>query len=525
MLSYRISRSRSLVAALFVLFFITPSPVHGQAPPLEGLDAYIADVLSAFEVPGVAVAVVKDGEVVLAEGYGVRALGQPEEVDAQTLFGIASNSKAFTATALGMLVEEGKLGWDDPVIQHLPWFQMWDPYVTRELTVRDLLVHRSGLGLGAGDLLWWPPTTYEPDEIVRRLRYVRPETSFRSTYAYDNVLYIAAGELIEAVSGQTWDAFIQTRILDPLGMTATSPSPVAPGPGKNVAVTHAPVDGEVRAVPPYTAANANAAAGIHANAEDIAKWLIVQLDSGRVGPDRRIFSPATTRELWTLVTPMPISPPAPALAPLQTDYRGYALGFEVRAYRGYKLVTHTGGLPGFVSRVAMIPDLKLGVAVFTNQESGEAFNAITFGILDRFLGAEHDWIGAFKETRARYQASVEAAEAEIAARRDSTARPSLPLASYAGTYTDAWYGDVVISQDGDGLDIRFANTPWLVGDLVPWQHDTFVARWHDRAVRADAFVTFYLTPAGEIKEVLMEAVSPATDFSFDFHDLLLKPAR
>ena len=500
-----------------------PAALHAQPEFPSDLDAYVTDVLRTFEVRGAAVAVGKDGRVVLARGYGVRALGQPAPVDDRTLFGIASNSKAFTAVALGMLVEDGKIEWDAPVTRYLPWFQMWDPYVTRELTVRDLLVHRSGLGLGAGDLLWWPPTSYNEEDIVRRLRYVKPATSFRSSYAYDNVLYITAGQLVEAVSGQTWAAFVRERILQPLGMTDTSPSPVGPADGANVAVTHAPVEGSVRAVPPFLADNADAAAGIHSNAHDIAKWLVVQLDSGRVGPNGRIFSPDVTRELWSLVTPIPVRPPSPSLAPLATDYYGYGLGFFVQAYRGRKLVTHTGGLPGFVSRVAMIPGEKLGVAVLTNQESGAAFNAIAYRILDHFLGAEpHDWLGAYKALVDRSAAGIARREAEIAAARDSTARPSLPLAAYAGTYTDDWYGDVEIVQEGEGLVIRFTKTPWLVGDLVPWQHDTFVARWHDRSVRADAFVTFDLTPRGEIEEVKMEAVSPATDFSFDFHDLSLR---
>src|SRR2546425_6411012 len=230
-------------------------------------DAYVARSMKQFEVPGLAIAVVKDGKVVLAKGYGVRRLGDSARVDERTLFGIASNTKAFTATAIGILVEEGKLQWDAPVVNYLPWFQMYDPFVTRELTIRDLLVHRSGLGLGAGDLLWWPTSTYDRKEVARRLRYIKPATSFRSAYAYDNVLYLAAGQVIETVSGQSWEDFVQSRILARVGMTgstvrhssAAAGGAGGGGGGGHVPTPHAPIDGKVRAIAPFTSDNTNPA--------------------------------------------------------------------------------------------------------------------------------------------------------------------------------------------------------------------------------------------------------------------------
>src|SRR6266542_822040 len=206
------ARTFIVAALLFISAFTLPARSDAQQLPAD-LDAYVTRAMSAFEVPGVSLAIVKDGKVVVAKGYGVRKLGEPAPVDARTLFGIASNTKAFTATALGLLVEEKKIEWDAPVVRYLPAFAMWDPYVTRELTVRDLLVHRSGLGLGAGDLLWWPPSNYSRPEIARRLRFIQPATSFRSAYAYDNVLYLVAGELIETVTGQSWEDFVLSRIL------------------------------------------------------------------------------------------------------------------------------------------------------------------------------------------------------------------------------------------------------------------------------------------------------------------------
>jgi CubicO group peptidase (beta-lactamase class C family) len=503
-----------------------PAPAPAPALPRD-LDAYVARVMRDFEVPGIGLAIVKDGGVVLARGYGVRTLGDPAPVDERTLFGIASNTKAFTATALGLLVEEGKLQWDAPVINYLPWFQMYDPFVTRELTIRDLLVHRSGLGLGAGDLLWWPTSTYDRKDVARRLRYIKPATSFRTAYAYDNVLYSVAGEVIEAVSGQTWEDFVGTRILARVGMTGSSVRHSGAAAGGNVATPHAPIEGRVRPVAPFASDNTNPAGGINASATDIAKWMIVQLDSGRLGEGPRLFSQRTARELWSIVTPLRTGTPPPELAALRANFAGYALGFFVRDYRGQKMVWHTGGLPGYVSRISLIPDQKLGIAVLTNQESGEAFEAISWRLLDHFLGAPApvtDWAAAYRTLKLRGDSAVAAQERTAAAARDTASRPSLPLAKYAGTYRDAWYGDVSIALENGKLVMRFSHTPSLTGDLEHFQYDTFIARWRDRELRADAYVTFALKPDGSIDQVKLAAVSPATDFSFDFQDLLLVPA-
>lgn len=514
-----------VVAAVF-LAALAAAPL-AQAPPAAppDLDASVARVLKAFDVPGLGLAIVKDGRVVVAKGYGVRTLGEPAPVDAKTLFGIASNTKVFTATALGLLVEEGRIEWDAPVIRYLAWFQMWDPYVTRELTVRDLLVHRSGLGLGAGDLLWWPPSTYNRQAIARRLRFIPPATSFRYAYAYDNVLYLIAGEVIEAVSGRSWEDFVSARILQKVGMTGSNVRHSAAVAGGNIAATHARVDGVVRPIKPFDSDNTNPAGGINASADDMAKWMNVLVGGGRLADGTRLFSERTARELTTLVTPIPIADPPPELAPLRTNFRGYALGLNLHDYRGKKVVTHTGGLPGYVSKVTLVPELELGVAVLTNQESGEAFSSLTWLIVDHYLGAPRfDWVSAYEKLRARQEAAVIEAEKKAAASRDAASRPSLPLARYAGTYIDAWYGDVEIAHENGKLAMRFTQTPSLVGDLEHWQHDTFIVRWRDRELRADAYVTFALDPDGNVEQAKMRAVSPATDFSFDFQDLLLKPA-
>ncbi len=523
--SARPNRRHPLLLVVFATFLaatIGAAQTKPAAPP--DLDADVMRAMKTFEVPGVAITIVKDGQTVVAKGYGVRKLGEPAPVDSRTLFGIASNTKLFTATALGLLVEEGKIEWDAPVVRYLPAFQMWDPYVTRELTVRDLLVHRSGLGLGAGDLLWWPASTYDRKEVARRLRFIQPATSFRSAYAYDNVLYLVAGEVIEAISGQSWEDFVSRRILARVGMTGSNVRHSAANAGGNIATPHAPVNGSVRPVKPFDSDNTNPAGGINSSAEDMARWLIVQLAHGQLADGSRLVSEATWQQLTTIVTPMPIVAAPPELAALHPNFRGYALGLDVRDYRGRKALMHTGGLPGYVSRVMMIPDERLGIAVLTNQESEAAFDAIALRIADHYLAAPPmDWIDAYEKVMARLKNSTAAAEGKTASARNTASKLSLPLSKYAGTYEDAWYGNIVVAQEGEKLVMRFSHTPDLVGDMEHWQYDTFAVRWRNRELRADAFVTFSLTPDGSIDSAKMKAMSPTTDFSFDFQDLLLKP--
>ena len=528
------ARSTRLVRAVRIALVATPIIASSFAaqktgPRTESLteqtvDSLVARALKTFPTPGVAVVVIQDGKVVVAKGYGVRKIGESQLVTPRTRFGIASNTKVFTATALGLLVEEGKLEWDAPVIRYLPQFAMYDPFVTRELTVRDLLVHRSGLGLGAGDLLWWPASTYSRREIMRRLRYIKPATSFRSAYAYDNVLYLVAGEVIEAVSGMPWERFVDERILRRVGMTNSTTRHADAALAGDVAATHAVLDGSLTAIAPMASDNTNPAGGINSGAEDMAKWVLTQLDSGRLADGSRLFQAATARQLQTPVTPMPSGSPPAWLAPLASDFSFYALGLDVSTYRGRKVLHHTGGLPGYLSSVAFIPSARAGVVVLTNDES-MTFLALTWALMDRALriGPAHDWIAGFDSLRAAQGRMLAAAGASAQASRDSLSRPSLSMDRYAGDYEDAWYGDIAIANENAKLVIRFSRTPQLVGDLLPWQHDTFLVRWRDRELRADAYLTFMLTPDGRIDEAKIVPASPEVDFSFDFQDLLLKP--
>jgi CubicO group peptidase (beta-lactamase class C family) len=510
-------RSSFAISSTAVLLF-TAAFAHAQAT----LDAVVEQARQAFEVPGIAVAVVKDGRVVMSKGYGVRKLGSPDPVTPQSLFRIASNTKAFTTAALAMLVDEGKLHWDDRVVDRMPAFQMYDPYVTREMTIRDLLTHRSGLGLGAGDLMFWPATDFTRDEIIRRIRFLKPASSFRSRYAYDNLLYLVAGQLVPLITGKSWEQFVRERIFDPLGMAHTNASTRALIAAADVAAPHARAGGKLVTLQQTDHDNNAPAGSINSCVEDLAKWMLLQLSRGG-----KLFSAARSKEMWSGQTILPIEDlpkGAPAsLAAVQPQFNSYGLGWMLRDYRGHKMVYHTGVLAGYVSRTTLIPDLNLGIVVLTNQEEPGAHAAIAYTVLDHYLGAPpSDWVQAFHQLAKIETAEGEAEAARSGGKRNAESRPSLPPASYAGRYRDPWYGDVVIENRGGKLSISFTHTKQLTGDLDHWQYDTFVARWHDRTLGADAYVTFALNADGSIAGAKVEPVSPLTDFSFDFQDLALR---
>ena len=501
-------------------------PLLAQSAPPADIDAYVGQVMKTFDVPGLSVAIVKDGKVVLAKGYGVRKLGSPTPVDENTLFGIGSNTKAFTTAALASLVDEGKISWDDRVYERLPGFQMYDPYVSHEMTIRDLLTHRSGMGLGEGDLLFWPHTTFTREDIIYRLRFMKPASSFRSRFAYDNLLYMTAGQIIPAVSGKSWDDYVRERILLPLGMKTTNLGNAEFKPGDNYAWPHSKVDGKLQTVGFVNLDNAGPAGSINSSAAEMAKWVLLQLNHGKFpGGENRLFSERQSREMWAAQTILPAGGRSGPLVGLNSKFAAYALGWGLRDYHGRKMVGHTGGVSGFVSRVMLVPEENLGVVILTNAESGSAFDSILFHLLDHYLGlAPTDWVAAYKAEDE--QGEKEAAEImkEQEKGRAPDSKPSLPLGRYAGVYNDAWYGPVTIRMENGKLVFTLDHTPKAVGDLQHWQYDTFKAHWRDRTIE-DAFLTFTMKADGAIDHFTMLAVSPLADFSFDYQDLYFTPAK
>lgn len=511
----------SISFLLFAAFTTTAQVISsGQ------IDSLAVLTLKTFDVPGIAVGIIKDGKLIHAKGYGVRSLRTMQKVDENTLFGIASNSKAFTTAALGMLVDEGKLKWDDRVTDYIPEFKMYDPYVTEAFTIRDLLTHRSGLGLGAGDLMMFPDSNnFTKKDIIHNLRYLKAVSSFRSKYDYDNNLYIVAGEVLARVSGSSWEDFIEQRIMQPLGMT-TSRASINRLPNKNnIVMPHAPVNGKVTTIDIEWSETANAAGGIVSNITDLSKWLIMQMDKGRYGDNKKMFSEEVHHDFWAPQTIINVGAPGP----YNTHFASYGLGWFLSDVKGYKQVSHTGGLAGIVTQVTLIPELKLGIVVLTNQQSGAAFTAITNTIKDSYLGIKgadrvkqmHDRV---LKNDAEAKKITDSIWAGIAEQQKNTAVKA-DLNKYLGTYSDQWFGDVTISIKNGQAWFASKRSPKLAGILLAFKGNSFVAKWNDRSMDADAFVKFVLDENGMASGFKMAAISPLTDFSFDFQDLEFKRVK
>jgi CubicO group peptidase (beta-lactamase class C family) len=503
-----------------LLPLISSAQKSAQLPP--GLDKYIEQVRATFEVPGISVSIVKDGKVLLAKGYGIKKAGGKDPVDGNTLFSIASNSKAFTTTALAILVEEGKLKWDDRVIQYLPWFAMADSYVGTHLTIRDLLVHQSGLQSYSGDLMLFPPSAYSRREILEKLPKIPLVHDFRTTYAYDNILYLAAGEIIKSLSGMEWEDFIKSRIFDKVGMPGSISRYSQYTKQPNISAAHDRINGTIQPLDMDLNIGdaSDPAGGILSNANDIANWMITQLDSGRTPAHGQLFKPAATKELWKMVRPIPVAKIPKGFEPAQMDYFGYALGFRTYNYQRYKVVGHGGKLNGFVSQVAMVPDLKLGITVLTNQESAAAYWAIIYHVLDYYeKNKPYDWLKVYKKEHDRDLAKNKAELRKNTITADSTAKFNLPLSKLTGNYKDDVYGDVILSAAGQGMVMEFKQLPYLIADLKYFQYNTFIATFRNKGMKADAYVSFSLNAGGTVDQVKMKIIDPDSDITF--YDVLL----
>jgi CubicO group peptidase (beta-lactamase class C family) len=485
---------RRIVAALVVCACVTAVPVRSpatEAPTVffsPAFDAYVAQEMKDWDVPGVSISIVKDGKT-YAKGYGVRAVGRPEPVDDKTLFAIGSSSKAFTVAALGMLVDEKKLAWDDHVTDRLSSFRMYDPYVTREITIRDLLTHRAGLT--RGDALWYG-SELSRDEIVRRIRYIKPSYSFRSKFEYNNLMFLTAGQIIPAVTGESWDAFVRERLLVPLGMVSTSTTISALANQPDVAQPHESIDGGKAQVIHYRRIDNIAPAGaINSNAVDMAHWMQLLLDGGTYG-GHRLLQPATLAEMFTPQTIMPLQFPWTLYAPA-SHFLDYGLGWILFDYRGHKAIQHAGNIDGMSALVSLLPDQHLGVTILTNKGDDFLPNAVMYRVFDDVLGGAQDDQGAviLKTFRAVFEPML-AAQKNAEAKRVLGTHPSLPLARYAGTYRNELYGDATVTRDGEGLYYHLLGTS---GKLEHWNYDTFRVLVDPTAGKPT--ITFALDATGE----------------------------
>lgn len=466
--------------------------------PLAGFDAYVSQAVKDWQVPGLAVAIVKDDSMVFARGYGVRAIGTHDTVDTHTLFALGSTTKAFTAMAVALMVDAGKLRWDGPVASYVPGFVLRDPYVTHELRLRDLLTHE--LGFADPEYVWYGSDQTLAD-MIRRLRYLPPETSFRSHFAYNNVGYAAAGLIAGIANRSSWDDLVRTRILGPLGMSEA----VMTGPelrGKaNVTRPHSYVDDTLRTLPESSQQLADPiapAGSMYSNVLDMAKWLRFLLDSGRVD-GRRLVSDTAFAEIMrpqVLVGRDEFYPTAKLTNP---NFIAYGLAWFLEDYRGEKVAFHTGSIDGLVAIVGLMPARRLGLVVLANRDHAEVRHALMYRIFDSYLGPpRRDWSTEMRAMYQKVQDSVKVAEKEADTKRVRSTKPSLALAGYAGNYADSLYGSVTVLLERGRLVL--APSAFLTSDLEHWNYDTFRARYRNRWL-GTSMVTFRLAADGTVSAV------------------------
>jgi len=516
---------KALFSLLLVLIMV---PTWGQLSITE-IDKLVEDAMQKFTVAGVAVGVVKDGEIIHAKGYGLKSVETGEKVNEHTSFAIASNTKAFTSAALAILVEEGHLSWQDRVIDHIPEFKMYNDYVTQNFNIQDLLTHRSGLGLGAGDLQFWPSgSDFTMADLLTNFQYFEPTSAFRTKYDYDNVLYVVAGELIKRVSGQSWESFVKQRILAPLGMENSCTLPVSMTKLANLATPHLAVDGKLKTIAwhEHDPDKMNGALGaVLSNADDLCSWMLVHLNGGKYGEklENQLFSEASQREMWTIHTTIPVRPSSR----YNPHFSGYGLGWRLSDMNGKMSVSHTGDLSGMLSKTIMIPDLELGVVVLTNSYYGGEglFSAVSQSIVDSYLGLDdYGWTDRYL---ASYQASADGTTAEVErvwlavdAANDDHINPD----DFIGIYEDRWFGKVKIYLKDQQLWFSSFRSPALTGSMYFYKANAFVVKWENRELDADAFAIFSLDEEGQAIRIHMKGIAPDIDFSYDFQDLDLQRA-
>lgn len=457
---------KKLLPCLFLLALV---PAYAQITDatIKEFDAYVEKSRNLFQIPGLAVTVVKDGKVLLKKGYGVRQSGLPQPVDAQTLYACASTTKAMTATCMAILVDEGKVKWDDPVINYLPDFQLYDPFVTRELKIRDLFTHNTGVG--NADFLW--SFMQIPSEaVIEKMKLVKPSYSTRSSFIYQNIFYVVAGEIIERVSGQPWETFIKKRIFEPLQMTRTFPL-LRQVKDPNQSQPHYFYDNSIQVIQRTSADAVGPAGSVWSCVDDMSKWALCMLDSSKYAGGR-LIKPTTWMELFkpqVMVTPAQFYPTAKLTKP---NWTTYSLGWFQQDYQGRKINYHTGSLAGETAMHAQLPSERLAIYIFGNLDHAELRHALLFKAFDHFaLGGSRDWSAEVFDLYKKQTETNEQQVKKFESERVPNTKPTLELAAYAGTYTDPLYGELTVAVQGNSLMVSVNNV--AKATLEHWHYDTF----------------------------------------------------
>ncbi|MDC3253123.1 serine hydrolase [Crocinitomicaceae bacterium] len=503
--------------AAFILFLT--SSILAQELSSEQIDSIVNSAMHTSPHAGVAVVIVKDGKIIHEKGYGVTSVKTKEKVDEHTRFGIASNSKAFTATALAMLVDAGKIDWNDKVIDYLPEFKTYDPFVTANYTITDLLCHRSGLGLGAGDLMWFPDgNDYTMEEILGNFQYQTSKSSFRTKYDYNNLMFIVAGEIVARVSGMSWSDFIENEIMKPLDMNESAGKQKRLKNQNNVAVPHSLIEGKLVPLSHMEITQGEAAAGIYASVHDLGAWMVLNLNNG-TWKNRKIVSEKNHNFMWRPHTNINFN--TTPKGHYKSKFKAYGLGWSVDDYNGYTVIGHGGGLPGMLSKTRMIPEIGVGVVVLTNAApGGYSYEMISRSIIDGYLGIEKvDWVTLASNWISQNQEKEDSVLNAVSAVVQTAKYSEADLEAIVGTYTDSWFGNITISLDHETLYIKSERSPKLSGEILYYNDSKFVINWEYTDMECSAFAYFSYDENGKANEITMEGISPNIDFSFDFHDL------
>ena len=501
----------------WIILIISSSNVFSQKInelDIEQLEEYIETARNEWNIPGIALAIVKDGKTVFAKGFGLLEEGSKDKVNENTIFGIASNTKAFTAASLAILVDQGKINWNDKVQKYIPWFQLYDPYVSANMTIKDLLSHRSGLKTFSGDLIWYA-SNHSRKEIIRRARYLQPKYGFREQFGYSNIMFLAAGQIVESVTDTTWDNYVDYHFFQPLGMKRTGITISKFKNQKNIAKAHNLIDEKNIVIPFVNWYNIAPAGGINSSVSEMAEWIKMQLNRGELN-GKRYFSEKVSYDMWQTVTPFYISKNSEELHPSK-HWSSYGLGWSLYEYQGHKVVSHSGGLDGMISRVALVPEEKFGFVILTNNNNGLS-SWLTYEILDRYFGKEtKDWCKYGLDRTKKYEAhNNEMLESEQKSRKLNT-KPSLDISEYIGVYSGKIYGSIEIKEVEGKLKAYFEHTPLFEADLKHWHFDTFTFELIKIPSLPIGKVQFILDENAKVKELIIDIPNPDFDFTeFDF---------
>lgn len=481
-----------------------------QSGRIKALDTYFSKALSDWNVPGMAIAIVTKDSVLLSKGYGVKDITTKEAVNSNTLFAVASNTKAFTASAIGLLVDQGKLKWDDKVTDHLPWFKLYDPYVTSNITIRDLLSHRSGLVTFSGDLVWFG-STHSQEDVIKRAQYLKPKYGFRTTFGYSNIMYLTAGLIIEKVTGKSWDGFIKENFLTPLEMNSTLTSIAQFGKNSNIAQPHTDYKDEVIKIKYLNWDNIAPAGALLSSSDDMAKWIQLQLNYGKVN-EKELISAKSLDEMWYPQIMNIVSKGSRDLWP-STHFKGYGLGWSVMDLYGNKVISHSGGYDGMVSYTAFVPESDFGFVILTNKNSS-LYISLVYKILDTFMSeSDKDWSAFFLERDKKGKEYQQNEKKEEQAKRALNTKPSTDLKNYIGTYKSELYGEATIGLKEGDLYVQFVQTPMFNARLNHWHYDTFTIEFEDVPSLPEGTVNFVLNAAGEVEEMRIDVPNPDFDFT------------